>query len=181
MLLVGLGNLGEKYRFTRHNIGFMVVDEFARKNGFPEFTLNKKSNSLVSEAMFSGQKTVLAKPQTFMNDSGFAVKSLYTKYKIQDTRYIVVIHDDIDLPLGTIKVSTNRGSAGHKGVESIIDALGTKNFTRIRVGIQPAAVKPENVESFVLEKFAKEEQKTLELAVQNALEALETTLTAESK
>ena len=116
-----------------------------------------------------------------MNDSGFAVKSLYTKYKIQNTRYMVVIHDDIDLPLGTIKVSTNRGSAGHKGVESIIDALGTKNFTRIRVGIQPAAGKPENVESFVLEKFAKEEQKTLELAVQNALEALETTLTAESK
>src|SRR3989338_7549282 len=83
--------------------------------------------------------TILAKPQTFMNNSGKAVKSLLSKHKILNTKYLVVVHDDIDIPLGQVKVSVNRGSAGHKGVESIIESLGTKDFTRIRIGIQPLA------------------------------------------
>lgn len=168
-IIIGLGNPGKEHQSTPHNAGFMALDEFASKNGFPEFALNKKSNSLVSEGAFNGQKTVLAKPQTFMNNSGSAVRSLYTKH-------IVVVHDDIDLPLGTIKVSTNRGSAGHKGVESIIQALGTKNFTRIRIGVQPSTGKPEKTEAFVIKKLPKDKQEILALGIQNALTALDSIL-----
>lgn len=140
ILVVGLGNPGHKYKKTRHNIGFRVIDALKKK--------------------ISNKDTVLFKPQIYMNQSGKEVKSLATKYKIPATN-IWVIHDDIDLPLGTIRVSQNVSSAGHKGVQSIIDELGTKNFTRIRIGIQPKTEKPQNVERFVLQKFTKEEEKII--------------------
>ncbi len=140
ILIVGLGNPGKKYKKTRHNIGFMVIDELK----------NKVSN----------KNTILCKPQTYMNQSGKEVKSLATKYKIPTTN-IFVIHDDIDLPLGTMRVSQNISSAGHKGVQSIINELESKNFTRFRIGIQPKIGKPQNVEKFVLEKFTKEEEKII--------------------
>ena len=186
LLIVGLGNPGKEYEHTPHNAGFMVLAEFAQKNSFPEFVLNKKANALVSEGIVEGQKVLLVKPQTFMNSSGSAVKFLYTRYKIpfektqgRQTTNLVVIHDDIDIPLGKVKISQNRGSAGHKGVESIIQALGTKNFTRIRIGIQPfdfaqgkPAGKPESVEAFVIKKLPKDKRETLQLGIQNALTAL---------
>lgn len=147
-LIVGLGNPGKKYEHTRHNVGSMVLDAL-------------KGVELPN--------AILAKPQTFMNNSGKAIKSLYTKYKIQNTKYIIVVHDDIDIPLGKIKVSFGRGSAGHKGVESIIKELGTKNFTRVRIGIQPVKGKPKNVETFVLKNFTSKElpllSKTIDAAV----------------
>lgn len=146
----------------------MVLDVFAQKNEFPGFQLDKKSNALVSEGALNGEKILLAKPQTFMNNSGLTVKSLYTRYKIQNTKYIIIIHDDIDIPLGKIKVSFGRGSAGHKGVESIIKSLGTKNFTRIRVGIQPSTGKPKNVETFVLKNFAPKEVSILKQKIKEA-------------
>ena len=151
MLIVGLGNPGKKYKNTRHNVGFQVVDKFAKENDFPEFKLSKRYNSLISEK----ENIVLVKPQTFMNESGKAVKALL---KNTMKTVLVVIHDDIDLPLGKIRISKNRGAAGHKGVESIIKEIGTKDFTRFRIGIQSKTEKPKNVEKYVLQKFGKEEK-----------------------
>ena len=171
-LVVGLGNPGEKYENTRHNVGFLALDTLAKDHEFPKFALSKKHSSLISEGVLGQKKTILAKPQTFMNNSGAAAKSLYAKYKIQDTKYMIVIHDDIDIPLGKVKISANRGSAGHKGVESIIQALGTKNFTRVRIGIQPTKGKPKDIETFVLKKFARVELPTLQRIIADSTETL---------
>ncbi len=169
ILIVGLGNPGEKYNHTRHNIGFRVLDEFQKENDFPDFTLSKKFNALVSTKEFANKKIILAKPQTLMNSSGVAVKKITTDYKLPTTN-LIVVHDDIDLPLGKIKISKNRGSAGHKGVESIIKELGAKNFIRIRLGIgQNEKLKMKNeklqlkiqLDKFVLENFTQEEEKEL--------------------
>ena len=139
ILIVGLGNPGKKYQKTRHNIGFGVIDKLK--------LLNLKG-------------VILTKPQTFMNNSGEAVKSLVKKYKIPTTN-LWVIHDDIDLPLGKIRIVKNRGSAGHKGVESIVKELGTKNFIRFRIGISPKTGKLRNPEKFVLQEFNKEEEEEI--------------------
>ena len=152
-LIVGLGNPGKKYENTRHNVGSRIIDEL--------------------ESLEFG-KVILVKPATFMNESGKAIKSLYTKYKIRDTRYLIIVHDDIDLPLGSIKISKGSGSAGHKGVQSIIDTLGTKNFLRLRVGIQPKSGKPDRAEDFVLKKFTKSEEKILKEIIGKSLSAIET-------
>jgi len=159
IIIVGLGNPGKKYKDTRHNVGFQVIDEFAKENNFPEFRLSKKFNALVSEK----ENIILVKPQTFMNNSGKPVKTLFSFYKPEE---LIIIHDDIDLPLGKIRISKNRGSAGHKGVESIIKEIGFENFTRFRIGISPKTEKPKNVEKYVLQKFNKEEEKTIEQVVQ---------------
>ncbi|MDP4007416.1 MAG: aminoacyl-tRNA hydrolase [bacterium] len=170
-LIVGLGNPGKEYTKTRHNVGFLTLDAFAKEHGFPEFTLSKKHSSLVSEGFLGSTKVLLAKPQTFMNNSGKAVKSLTKNYKLKTTN-LLVVHDDIDISFGEVKVSKNRGSAGHKGVESIIQTLGTKNFTRIRIGIQPQKGKPGDVETFVLKKFTKAELPLLHSALQQASSSL---------
>jgi PTH1 family peptidyl-tRNA hydrolase len=154
ILIVGLGNPGGKYRNTRHNVGFRVIDELG--------SLNK-------------EKVVLLKPKTFMNLSGRAVKPLIIKYKISVID-LWVIHDDIDLPLGRIKISKGRGSAGHKGVESIIKELGTKNFIRFRIGVQPKTGKPKNPERFVLQKFKKDEEKIVKEIVKKTAETIEATM-----
>ena len=170
MLIVGLGNPGKEYDNTPHNAGFMALDEFQKEHGFPDFKLSKKHSSLISEGFLNSVKVILAKPRTFMNNSGKAVRSLLPRLDLGTTKpSLVVIHDDIDIPLGKIKVSKGSGSAGHKGVDSIIQSLGTKDFTRIRIGIQPAAGKPENVEDFVLQKFSKAELLLLQSAIQQAI------------
>ena len=113
----------------------------------------------------------MAKPQTFMNNSGKVVKALLIFYKIKGAT-LIVVHDDIDIPLGKIKIIKNRGSAGHKGVESIIKELKTKNFIRVRAGIQPKEGKPKNAEKFVLRKFTREEEKILKQALKKTSQAL---------
>ena len=155
MLIVGLGNPGQEYEDTPHNAGFMALDEFQKEYGFPDFKLSKKHFSLISEGILNGIKVVLAKPQTFMNNSGKAVASLkrLSFSKLNLFKELIVVHDDIDIPLGKIKVSKGSGSAGHKGVDSIIQSLRTKDFTRVRIGIQPTEGKPNDVENFVLQKF----------------------------
>ena len=174
ILIVGLGNPGEKYKNTRHNIGFLVVDEFREKNNFSEFRLSKKFIALISEGVFNNEKIVLVKPQTFMNESGKAVKSIIKN--IGGPVLPMIIHDDIDLPLGKIKIVKNRGAAGHKGVESIIREIGTKNFIRFRIGIQPQKAKPKNAEKFVLQKFEKEEEKIVKEVIKKTTEAIGLTL-----
>jgi len=175
-LIIGLGNPGEKYEKTRHNVGFMILDTFAKDNNFPAFRFDKKSNSLTSDSIMKNEKIILAKPQTFMNNSGQSVKTLYSKFKILNSN-LIIVHDDIDLLLGKIKISVGSSSAGHKGIDSIINSLGTKDFTRIRIGIQPERGKPNDVENFVLKKFTKEESKILEEVMENSSQALHTILT----
>jgi len=168
-VIVGLGNPEKKYEQTRHNVGFLVLDAFQKEHGFSEFTLSRKHTSLISKGILNETKILLAKPQTFMNNSGRAVKSLAaTKPDL------ILVHDDIDIPLGKIKISKNRGSAGHKGIDSIIQSLGTKNFTRIRIGIQPTRGKPTNVEKFVLQKFSKQEIQTVKKVIKTATASLKT-------
>ena len=170
--IIGLGNPGAKYENTRHNIGFRIIDEFSRKNNFPDFHFAKKYNAEISEGNLDNEKCILAKPQTFMNNSGRVVKSLMSVLRPG----LMVAHDDIDLPLGKIKISIGRGSAGHKGVESIIRELKTKNFVRFRIGICPKTGKPKNPEKFVLEKFTKEEEKTAKEVIKKTVEAIELAL-----
>ncbi len=163
IIIVGLGNPGKKYLDTRHNVGFQTIDEFIWENNFPELKLSKKFNALVSESIINGKKIILAKPQTFMNNSGKSVKTLFSFYKPKE---LIIVHDDIDLPLGKIRISKNKGSAGHKGVESIIKEIGTKDFTRFRIGILPKTGKPKNTERYVLQKLNKEEEKLIKQVIQ---------------
>lgn len=146
ILIVGLGNPKSQYKYTYHNLGFEVINSFVKENDFPEFTELKKCNSLISEK----ENVILAKPLTFMNNSGVSVKCLMKKY---NPKLLIVIHDEIDLIIGSVQKSENKSSAGHKGVQSIITELGTQDFTRIRIGIQPEFGKPESVEDFVLKKY----------------------------
>jgi len=174
IIIVGLGNPGKKFEKTRHNVGFRVLDEFSRKNNFSDFKLSKKFLAEISEGIMNKEKVVLTRPQTFMNQSGKSVKILNTKYKIQNTN-LFVIHDDIDLPLGKIRISAGRSSAGHKGVESIIKESGTKNFVRFRIGIKPEKIenRKQKIEKFVLQKFNKEEEKILKNVIEKTIEAIE--------
>ncbi|MBU1179584.1 aminoacyl-tRNA hydrolase [Patescibacteria group bacterium] len=165
-LIIGLGNPGQKYEKTRHNVGFMSVDFLQKKIDAPEFKFNKKCKAEISKA----DGIILAKPQTFMNNSGEAVSKLLSFYKIEPEK-IIVIHDDLDLELGKLRESKNRGSAGHNGAQSIIDGLGTKNFTRIRIGIgrPPIKIPPE---SYVLQKFEKEELAAIKNVFEKILEKI---------
>ena len=178
ILIVGLGNPGEKYNNTRHNIGFKIVDEFAKENNFPEFKLSKKHNSLISEGVIDNEKIMLAKPQTFMNNSGKAVKSIID-YLSLTTDNLLVVHDDIDIEIGQMKISENSRSAGHKGVQSIIDEIGTKDFARVRVGIKPIAesqgvndAQQIPTEKFVLEKFTQNEEQILQNIITQSIQQI---------
>jgi len=165
-LIIGLGNPGDKFKKTRHNLGWDILDLLKEKWDFPEWKRLSRLKSNISKK----DKIILAKPQTFMNLSGLAVKSLKSYYKARINN-LIIIQDDIDIELGKIKISKNRGTAGHKGVQSIIDSLGTKNFIRIRIGIKPKDKK--TVDKFVLSRFSKEEKENIEKAKTDVLEAIE--------
>ncbi|MBU3924374.1 aminoacyl-tRNA hydrolase [Patescibacteria group bacterium] len=162
-LVIGLGNPGEKYKKTRHNTGFMAIDAAASKLQATSYKLQANFNAEISKGTIDDEKIILAKPQTFMNESGKAVRAIADYYKI-NTGDIIVIHDDLDIPLGKYKIARDRASAGHKGVQSIIDALGTKDFARIRIGIG-VKNKKNSTEAFVLENFSQEEQKIIDEVV----------------
>jgi len=158
-LIVGLGNPSKKYEKTRHNIGFILLD-FLAKEYDAKFKLDSSSKSEIAELMVDGEKLLLCKPQTFMNLSGQSVSYLVNYYKLTPSD-ILIVQDEIDLPFGKIKLSANSGSAGHKGIQSIIDQLGTRDFRRIRFGInQEKNTLPTEV--FVLKNFSKEEQSFIE-------------------
>jgi len=171
ILIVGLGNPGIKYKRTRHNMGFRVLDEFQKKNNFPDFKFSKKFNALISKKNAGKEKIILAKPKTFMNNSGQTVKKLSTYYS-PPTISLIVVHDDIDLPLGKIRISKKRGSAGHKGVESIIKESGSKNFIRLRIGVRNQESEVKNRWKFVLKNFTKEEEKIVEKITKKSCSAL---------
>jgi len=157
-VICGLGNPGKEFKFTRHNLGFLVLDNFQKENSFPDFEFSEKFLAEVSKKIFNGKKVVLFKPQIFMNDSGRALKKLFFALKFK-TENLCLIHDDLDLPFGRIKISFKKNAGGHKGVQSVIDELSTKNFWRIRIGI--GKEQKEKTEKFVLEEFSVEEKKGL--------------------
>ena len=183
-LIVGLGNPGKKYEKNRHNYGFLALDHVHENfKTFDDWVLDKKSNALISKGEFQGQQIILVKPQTFMNLSGSSIASLANFYKI-NSEDIWLVHDDFDLPLGVIRISKNSSNGGHKGVKSIIDALGTKDFLRFRLGIHPIGKtflsvifkKLTSIEKFVLKNFDKEEIKMAQEAIQRTDQAIETAL-----
>jgi len=165
-LIIGLGNPGRKYKKTRHNIGFRVLDKFKEENNFPKFKMDKKLQSEITEKIADNKKTILVKPQTFMNSSGVAVKAIMNFYGLAPTS-LIIVHDELDLPLGEVKLSQDKGSAGHNGIKSIIQHIGTQDFIRIRIGIKPS-VEIKNAANFVLKKFSKDEEQTLEQAIKKA-------------
>lgn len=158
-LVVGLGNPGTQYSATRHNVGFIFLDYLAEKNNLV-FSASKWKSELTRDFRWQVQ-LLLAKPETFMNLSGAAVLLLLDYYKLSPEK-IIVVHDDIDLPLGRIRIVARGGSGGHKGIRSIIESLGTDSFTRIKIGIDRPAVQTDHetmpMEKYVLTKFSAEER-----------------------
>lgn len=171
-LVVGLGNPGREYRETRHNIGFMVIDRLciAMRTSLSRM----QSKALVGVGSLEDRKVVVAKPQTFMNLSGQSVGGLVRFYKIP-LGHLLVVHDDIDLPLGTLRLRPGGGSAGQKGMESIIQQLGTQDFPRLRMGVgRPPGQK--NAADYVLQRFSKDELEILSLVLQRSEAAVRTFL-----
>ncbi len=169
-MIAGLGNPGAKYDGTRHNAGFETLDILAKENDFPLFSSPGRAKFEASEGIIDGRKTVLVKPLTFMNLSGIGVREALAKFGRDDCR-LILVHDDIDISLGEIRVSKNRGPGGHNGVASVIKELGTKNFTRVRIGILPER-KPEMVNVFVLRKPPEAERAKLREAMNAAVAAV---------
>jgi PTH1 family peptidyl-tRNA hydrolase len=163
ILIVGLGNPGKEYDGTRHNIGFACLDEFVNKNDFPNWINKKDLKCQLAGNTLGGTHVIAIKPATFMNLSGEAVQAVVSFYKIPDNQ-VVVVHDDLDVPFGQIRMRTGGGDAGHNGVKSIIRQIG-ENFGRIRVGVGPKT--PEQIDSadFVLAKFSQEQAEHLPLLV----------------
>jgi PTH1 family peptidyl-tRNA hydrolase len=167
-LIIGLGNPGREYRNNRHNAGFMVVDRLAERLGVKFSRLESKA--LVAKADYEGQRLVLAKPQTYMNLSGQPASALLRFYKAP-TDHLLVATDDVDLPLGTLRIRPGGGSAGQKGLASIIERLGTQEFARLRVGIDRPPGRMEAA-AYVLQDFSPGEQEALQAALQRAVEAI---------
>lgn len=167
-LIVGLGNPDKQYKLSRHNIGFMVIDEIAEQLGAK---VNKKRfKSLYIETVLQDIKLILLKPQTYMNNSGFAISEAIKYFKISSNR-VIVVHDEIDFPIGTVKIKARGGSAGHKGIESIIKCLTQGNFIRVRVGIG-RPIDKSKVINHVLTIFKKQEQNIIEDSVNKAAKAV---------
>ena len=168
VLIVGLGNPGREYRESRHNVGFMVLDRLADHLTVKLSRVQNKA--IIGSANLESVKLVLAKPQTFMNLSGEAVAGLSRFYKIPTDR-ILVIHDDIDLPFGTLRLRPSGSSAGQKGVQSIIDRLGTQDFPRLRIGVgRPPGYK--QGANYVLRDFSNAEKDELEVVLKEAVQAV---------
>ena len=178
-IIVGLGNPGKEYINTRHNVGFMFLDALAScKAIVPDtstlkFLNEKKFEALVAETNAHGQKLILVKPQTFMNASGKTVTKIINFYKAE-SKDLIVISDDLDLPLGMIRVRKEGTSGGHKGLQNIIDSIGTDKFTRIRLGISIAGEKVGKIETsdYVLGQVGKRQEKVLEKTISEAVNLL---------
>lgn len=167
-LIVGLGNPGRKYKLTRHNVGFEIIDLFCREISAGE--ARRQNSSLVVEGWLGTEDLILAKPKTFMNSSGAAVASLASEYGIPPEN-LYVIYDDLNLDLGIIRIRRGGSAGGHKGVKSIIDSLGSQSFPRLRVGIGQPPGRMEAIE-YVLSRFSTRERDLVEQIEQIAVEAL---------
>lgn len=183
-IIAGLGNPGKEYEGTRHNTGRIVLEYFRKKNDFPEWRADKKTRALVSDGRVDGEKVTLVLPEGFMNNSGKSLVSLVKSKKAAEK--LTVVYDDLDLGLGAMKISFDRGSGGHRGVESVIKSLKTRAFVRIRVGNSPVTPsgklrKPHGekaVIDFIMKKFSSKEQEALKKVFKKAGDALTTIIIA---
>ena len=170
-IVVGLGNPGARYKDTRHNIGFLVVDELARR--WRSETWKRRFEAEVSEHR-AGGPVLLVKPQTFMNLSGTAVREAAKFYKVVSTD-IIVVHDDLDLPTGRLRIRERGGAGGHKGIDSMIGQLGTDEFVRVKFGISRPPAEWDTAD-YVLGRFSSEEQTTIKQMISLAADAVEAIL-----
>jgi len=168
ILIVGLGNPGRAFQKTRHNLGFLALDYLKKTGAFSPWEKREEFKAKVSFGEIEGKKLLLVKPQTFMNNSGKAVRAILEKYRL-GSENLIVIHDDLGLPLGRIKFSFGKSSGGHKGVESIIQEIKTKEFFRIRIGIGKRKGKKKD---FVLGKMTPKEEKIIKEGIKKIKTAL---------
>ncbi|HCL90993.1 MAG TPA: aminoacyl-tRNA hydrolase [Candidatus Atribacteria bacterium] len=172
-IVIGLGNPGSKYEFTRHNIGFRIIDSLARDMGI-EFNKVKSYYSLISRGMINNHKVMLVKPQTFMNLSGRAVNRVVSYYKIplQD---LLIVYDDLNLELGQVRIRKKGSSGGHKGIESIMQYLNSEDIPRLRIGIgNPSVNYNFDCVSYVLSNFNNDEEDKIAEVIQLSTEAIKT-------
>jgi len=166
-MIVGLGNPGRQYAGTRHNVGFDLIDRLAVR--LDASGLRLQSHALITTAQLEGHRILLAKPQTFMNLSGRSVQELSRFYKLPLDQ-ILVVHDDLDLPLGTLRLRPGGGPGGQKGVASAIEMLGSEEFSRLRIGIGRPPGRMQAA-AYVLQRFANDEQESLADALERAVDA----------
>lgn len=172
-LIAGLGNPGTRFAGTRHNIGFVAVDELAVRNGL-RFT-GKQANAEIARGQVEGHPVILAKPVTYMNNSGQAVSALARFYKIPHNR-VLVLYDDIALPIGTIRIREKGSAGGHNGLTSVLQHLGTQNVARLRIGVDRPPDPRHSQIDWVLGRFNRDEQKKVEEVIPRAAEAVESIL-----
>ncbi len=179
-LIVGLGNPGIEYQFTPHNAGFLAIDRLAERCGVA--VANRRSKALTASAEIAGRRVLLAKPETWMNLSGSSVAALVNQLEIDPQRDLIVLYDEVALPLGSIRIRERGSAGGHNGVKSISGALGTEEWLRVRIGIAPEeAMAAERArqgrKEYVLRPFRKQELAVLDTALDDAAAAVETILT----
>ena len=173
-LIVGLGNPGIEYQFTPHNLGFLVVDRIASERGVE--IRNRQCRALTARIQVGDEAVLLAKPETYMNLSGMSVRELVAEYELKPEADLIVIQDELDFPLGTLRIHTRRSSAGHNGIESIIGALGTQDFLRIRMGVAPER-KVEDGERYLLTPFRKADLAVVDGMLDTGADAVKAILT----
>jgi PTH1 family peptidyl-tRNA hydrolase len=167
-LIVGLGNPGPDYEFTPHNVGFLVIDRLADDLGVA--VRNRHSKALTATAEIGPEPVVLAKPETYMNLSGLAVRGLLERLELRPEADLIVIQDELDFPFGTMRIQRARSSAGHNGIESIIDSVGTNDFLRVRIGVAPEH-KPRDGKEYLLSPMRKAQLNSLAGVLDDAVEA----------
>ena len=172
-LIVGLGNPGIEYESTPHNLGFLAIDRIADDLGVE--VRNRQCRALTARAVMGDEPVLLAKPETFMNLSGDSVRALVAKHEAKPESDLIVIQDELDFPWGTLRIHRQRSSAGHNGIESIIEALGTQDFLRIRIGVAPDR-KLEDGQRYLLSPMRKAELKVVAEMLDTTAEAVKTIL-----
>jgi PTH1 family peptidyl-tRNA hydrolase len=172
-LIVGLGNPGIEYQFTPHNLGFLTIDRIA--NGLGIEVRNRQCRALTARVTVAGEMAVLAKPETYMNLSGLSVRELVDEHQVDVKRDLIVIYDELDLPLGAIRIRQRGSSAGHNGMESVLGALGTDEILRIRLGIAPGRKVTDGVK-YVLTPFRKAQETVVDELLDTAVQAVEVIL-----
>ena len=172
-LIDGLGNPGIEYQFTPHNLGFLTIDRIANNLGIE--VRNRQCRALTARATIAGEPALLAKPETYMNLSGLSVIEMVSEHQVDVSRDLIVIYDELDLPLGTIRIRQRGSSAGHNGMESILGALGTDEFLRIRLGIAPERKVTDSVK-YVLTPFRKAQDKVVDEVLDTAAQAVDVIL-----
>jgi peptidyl-tRNA hydrolase, PTH1 family len=171
-LIVGLGNPGTKYLLTRHNVGFIALDYLAKSVGVRNDDAKNEHKAQTVSFNWETTPIKLVKPQTFMNLSGESVAPLANFYKVQPSN-IIVVHDEVDLPFGRIQIKTNGSAGGHNGLKSLIEKLGTQEFTRVRVGIGRSPIAQVDTADWVLQKFSESEQEPLSEILNRVADAIE--------